>query len=462
LGLKSGNSTCVASSAPALVEIRVNLSICSDYDDGKTHSKEARVTAITPSRWQGQRLRHPPKTMARFAKLYGFEVSPSDPVVERLRAGLTEGDPAADELAAWASEQPPGVARAVFERALAAGVAHVPEAPDALHRFMARAREAPSWLDRAMLRTACRTSRRVGNAGGVVLGSTALMGGYRSSAAVKPLAMTGALDRMVVRRLAETARFVQDVYGSDDMAPSTEGFRAAARVRFMHALVRRSLLRRTAWRTEDWGVPINQTDMAATHLEFSAIYLHGLRALGFRFTRYELDAHMHFWRYVSHLMGIDDALLAHDFEQGLRHMYIHACTNPHADEDSRALAAALHAFPRKQARTPAQRAFAELATRLHTGISRLTLGGEAVDDIGLPPAPWYPLLLLVSAGVYAAETVRCHVPGATELAERLGRRAQERAVAEMLAGEKALYVPYGEREPRRGVAPSSGALAPSR
>ncbi len=396
--------------------------------------------------------------MVRFAKLHGFDVSPSDPAVERLRAGLTKGDPLADELAAWASEQSPGAARATFERALVDPAASA-EAPEVLRRFMARAHEVPSWLDRAMLRTACRTSRRVGNAGGIVLGSTALMGGYRSSAAVKPLAMTGALERMVVRRLAETARFVQDVYGSDDMAPHTDGFRAAARVRFMHALVRRSLLRREAWRTEDWGVPINQTDMAATHLEFSAIYLHGLRMLGFRFTRYELDAHMHFWRYVSYLMGIDDDLLAHDFAEGVRHMYIHSCTNPYADEDSRALAAALHGFPRKQARTRAQRIGAEIATRLHTGISRLTLGDEAVDDIGLPPAPWYPLLLLVSAGVFAAETARRRVPGATELVERLGRRAQERAVAEMLAGEKAIYVPYGERERRPAAALRNGALA---
>jgi hypothetical protein len=202
--------------------------------------------------------------------------------------------------------------------------------------------------------------------------------------------------------------------------------------------------------------------MAATHLEFSAVYLHGLRFLGFRFTRYELDAQMQFWRYVSYLMGIDDALLARDFDEGVRHMYIHSCTNPYADDDSRALAAALHGVLRKQARTPAQRFGAELATRIHTGVSRLTLGGEAVDDIGLPPAPWYPLLLLVSAGVFATETARRRIPGATPLAERLGRRSQERAVAELLAGEKASYVPYGERAAQRGKAQWNGALAPSR
>jgi hypothetical protein len=68
------------------------------------------------------------------------------------------------------------------------------------------------------------------------------------------------------------------------------------------------------------------------------------------------------------------------------------------------------------------------------------------------------LLVISSPGGHRSSS-GVHVPGATELAERLGRRAQERAVAEMLAGEKALYVPYGERERRRGVAPLNGALA---
>ncbi len=416
------------------------------------------MTAPTPTRWRGERLADPPLRMTRFKKLFVFDVAPEDPAIERIRAGLMESDPIADEVVDWATKQPPGAARALFERVLAEGVAAVPEAPAALRSWMEKAHEVPAWVDRQKLRTACRTSRRVGTAGAVVLGNMSLMGGYRSSAAVKPLAMTGALDRMVVRRIAETSRFLQDVYASEDMSPGTEGFRAAARVRFMHALVRRSLLRRPGWRTEDWGMPINQSDMAATHLEFSSIYLVGLRLLGYRFTRYELDAHMHFWRYVSNLMGVDDRLLAHDFNEGLRHMYIHACTNPYADDDSRALAAALHAFPRKTAKTAADRILAEVLTRYNTAVSRLTLGDEAVDDIGLPPAPWYPLLYVLSAGIYAAETVRMSFPGLTEWAERVGRQAQERVVDELLGEKDGLYVPYAERGATR-EAPAGAVFA---
>ena len=129
-----------------------------------------------------------------------------------------------------------------------------------------------------------------GPAGGDILSAMALMGGYRSSAAVKPLAMTGALDKMVVRRIAETSRFVMDVYESPSMDRFSRGFRSACRVRLMHSMVRRSLARRADWDARAWGTPINQSDMAGTHLEFSAIFITGLTALGFRFTKAERDA----------------------------------------------------------------------------------------------------------------------------------------------------------------------------
>jgi hypothetical protein len=321
----------------------------------------------------------------------------------------------------------------------------VPDAPEELVRWFEPLEAAPAWLDRDALRLACRTSFRVGPAGGAVLSAMALMGGYRSSAAVKPLAMTGALDRMVVRRIAETSRFVLDVVESGTLPRFSAGFASACRVRLMHAMVRRALSSRDDWDVEAWGVPINQTDTAATHLEFSAIYLTGLMALGFRFTRDERDAVMHLWRYVAVVMGADDALLAHDYRAGLRQMYIHAVTNPPADADSRALAKALHELPMRAARTPWERARARLHTRTLTAISHLTLGDEVVDDIGLPPAPLYPALLLVSASRFGLETLRRAVPGATALAEKRGHATQRRIVTDLVGAEKVRYVPYGER-----------------
>ena len=398
-----------------------------------------------PTRWQAHGLVAPPARYRRLAKLFGVRVRPTDPDVLMLRDGLMRADPIADAFVAWMASAPPGVGRGLFERAVECGIGEVPDAPAELVRWFEPLETEPSWLDRDALRLACRTAFRVGAAGGAVLSAMALMGGYRSSAAVKPLAMTGALERMVVRRIAETSRFVLDIVESDRLTRFSAGFESACRVRLMHAMVRRSLQRRDDWDTAAWGVPINQTDTAGTHLEFSATYLTGLRALGFRFTHDEREAVMHLWRYVAVVMGADDALLAHDYRAGLRQMYIHALTNPHADEDSRALAKALHELPMRVAKTPLERAQARAQTSLFTAISRLTIGDEAADDIGLPPSPLHAGILLLSAGRFGLETLRRAVPGATERAVRRGRAAHRRIVSDLVGLEKVRYVPYGDR-----------------
>lgn len=402
-----------------------------------------------PSRWQGHRLSHPSKRYRIMAKVLGVRVRERDPDVLRIRDGLMRGDPVADQFVAWAADQHPGRGRAMFDRAVGEGLAAVADAPECLVRWLAPLETEPPWLDHDALRLACRTARRVGNAGGTILSAMALMGGYRSSAAVKPLAMTGALDRMVVRRIAETSRFVQDVYESDTLPRFSPGFESVCRVRLMHASVRRALASRADWDTPAWGVPINQADMAGTHLEFSAIYLTGLSALGFRFTRDERDAIMHFWRYVSVVMGADDEILAHDYRAGLRQMYIQALTNPTADDDSRALAKALHELPVRFARNSVEKALARFQTRYLTAVTRFTVGDEAADDIGLPKAPLYPLLALASAGRFGLETARIHVPGATALAERYGLAAQRRVISTLVGSEAVQYVPYADRTPPR-------------
>jgi len=411
-----------------------------------------------PTRWQVEGLRSPPAYYRRLARILDGPVTEHDADVIRLRDGLTRADPVADAFVAWAAGQPPGVARAVFGKAVDEGLSALSDPPEPLVRWLEPLEKEPAWLDREAMRLASRVAWRVGPAGGAVLSAMALMGGYRSSAAVKPLAMTGALDKMVVRRIAETARFVQDTYDSETTSRFSPGFRSACRVRLMHAMVRRSLAARADWDTGAWGVPINQTDTSATHLEFSAIYLSGLTMMGFRFTPEEREAIMHKWRYVAVLMGADDALLAPDFKAGLRHMYIHAVTNPHADADSRALAKALHELPMRSARTPLERAQARVQTRLFTAFSRLTLGDEAVDDIGLPPAPWHPLLLVLSAGRFGAETARRIIPGATERAVRRGRALQREITNQLVGSEKVRYVPYAQRRPKT-AAPLAAAAA---
>ena len=113
-----------------------------------------------------------------------------------------------------------------------------PRVPRALVRAprdrarMARSRSTPARLQHGVAR---RTRGRVR------VERHGPHGGLSGGAAVKPLAMTGALDAMVVRRIAETSRFVMDVYASETLPRFSAGFKSACRVRLMHAMVRSSL-----------------------------------------------------------------------------------------------------------------------------------------------------------------------------------------------------------------------------
>ena len=116
------------------------------------------------------------------------------------------------------------------------------------------------------------------------------MSGYLSSGAVEPLVATGALLTMARRRIAETGKYLRDIATSGTIERSSEGFKTTVRVRIMHAMIRRRLGASAGWKTDDWGVPVNQRDMVGTNLEFSIAYIGGLTALGYRISRREREA----------------------------------------------------------------------------------------------------------------------------------------------------------------------------
>ena len=117
---------------------------------------------------------------------------------------------------------------------------------------------------------------------------------------------------------------------------------------------------------------------------------------------------------------------------------------------SRALAAALHELPIRLAETTSERALARVQTELQTAISRITIGHEAADDIGLPRTPIVPLVRALSLVRFGSETLRRHLPGATELAVRRGRAIQEQQIADLIGDERVHYEPYAQRR-RNGL-----------
>ena len=361
-----------------------------------------------------------------FRWMVGSDPQPTDAQVEELKRYIVMGDPLAEAVAESYRSLPGGRGRALLDQALAHGIDSIAEPPQALVELFAQVDREPIWLDRDKLALACQVSRRVGPWGELSLRNLSLMGGYLGAAAAKPLVFTGQLERVTQRRLVETGKFWMDVTTIGGLERFAEGFKSAVRVRIMHAQVRAMLLASGKW-DPAWGYPLNQADSMATILEFSSIYMFGLRALGFLFSRREREAIVHLWRYVGYLMGVDERILPTCEDDANRAMYLMSATLPPSDDDTRALGTALADAPLHAAGDGwLAQSLAKVERMLRIGYTRYVLGDHAGDALGLPRTAAkyvWPAQVPLRLGF---ELVRASVPPVNRLVVKLGERLAER------------------------------------
>jgi hypothetical protein len=369
------------------------------------------------------------------------------PTAQRWKAlgeGLIQGDPVADRLLDWMHEAGMRQAMPMFQRALDGGIAGLPGAPAALRSFFEHCERRPAWVDARKLDEGARCFQRMGMTAHYVLRDVALMGGYQASAFNKTLVLTGALQGGTPRRVAETMKWVVAVTGIGALEPGGEGFRTTLQVRLIHAMIRRRLMHLPEWNTEELGLPINQTDMAATWLGFSALLLIGVRAMGLPLSAREGHAVMHLWKAICWLMGVDESWLTDDEMEGRRLLYHMLLAQTPPDCSSAQLGRALmdetlavpYPWPRRlRARFEQQR---------HLSVTRFFTGREGMRALGLPAnlLPWYPLLS--APFTFAWHTAHRLLPGGTERARRIGRAAHEDLVRLHFAGRREAVRPLHE------------------
>lgn len=379
----------------------------------------------------------------RFRLLSGGFARPDEAYIERCRQLLMAGDPVADTLADWFDAVGWAQGHQQLATALTHGLKAVPDAAAPLVAMIESVERTPLWLDRRLLDVGARALRRVGPLGSLALRDVALMGGYGNAAINKPLMFTGALAGGAARRAAETRSFWVDVSREGGLAREGAGFRSAIHVRMMHGVLRRRIERQPGWSTAAWGVPINQGDMLATNLAFSLVFMTVLGAMGFRFSRRERAGVLHLWRYVGYLMGIDETILVTSEAEGRRYLYAVLMSQPPADEDTRALSQALMNEPLDHIGNRGwRRWWAEAHVRAHNGVSRLFLGADSYDRLGLPRDrcwPWFPLLLALP--VLGSEVARRCVPGVDDRLTAWAGRLQVDWLAARLRAQPAQYRP---------------------
>ncbi len=331
-------------------------------------------------------------------------------------------------------------ARGMVERALAHGVDS--DAPDSLRRLFAESEEKPRWVDDRLVELGARVFRRFGTHMHSFAGAITLEG-YRESSVAKPLAFTGAYNGSSAnKRFLETASFWIDVSEPNALSPGGRGRATAMRVRLMHVHVRARLMAHPKWDLDAWGVPISQGDALLTLMGGSFVPGYGLKVLGYRTSREEIEAMMHFWRWVGHLMGVQPRWYPADVDQALGLMFasqVKGCGL--SGDDGRELA---RSYLESYAPTADDPPRAALSKRLEHGLQRgyvsWFLPPTTHHRFGLPsPGLWRLHPAMQAPLIFARETLRKSVPRVDEWWDARARAATKEWVRRRLGGRRADY-----------------------
>ncbi|MGZ5389660.1 MAG: oxygenase MpaB family protein [Aeromicrobium sp.] len=333
------------------------------------------------------------------------------------------------------------VTMAQFHLALAEGVATVEDAPPALRDFFAAVDAVPAWVDFDLLNAGARAYRRFGKNAADVLIQLSLLGGYRFGGPTDLLVATGGLTGgTTMRRIGETQRWGLAVSGHDAMRREGEGFRLTVHVRLMHALVNHRFETGDRWDTATWGLPINQSDQAATLGLFNGALLLGVRSLGVRVTHADSLAVMHLWKYIGWLIGVNEDWL-YDTEREQHALNYHILL---AQADiSEAGPKLANGIVDAQAQLHFER-FAGLKRRYARArllsMLRLFLGKQSLRDLQIPVRlPW------ATAGIIPLNMIGHHLLGRTAWGERRLHAKAARHRSEIVKRY------FGEDEPEVGA-----------
>jgi hypothetical protein len=379
-------------------------------------------------------------------------------LADKVASHFFQVDPTADRLNELLSTAQGESKRALWrmrDLALEHGIDAVENPPAPLRAFFEQVEDVPIWLDWERLDLGCRTHLRCGLICGVVLACCSLPLAYRAAGGNKPLMASGELVKRAPKRMSETNNFYLATCMPGSMRPHAAGWKNTVLVRLRHANMRRWLAHpELHWSTAEYGAPINQLDLAATCLLFSANLLQSLRRIGFHFSTAESEAVMHLWRYSGYLLGVGPDLLCASEAEGRRLSEILLDVAGAPDADSVELTRALMttampelisaALPWLVPAPGSRRRFIDWVYRLvgipdrraffkrHFaqvcyGLSNAILGDRVKSELHYPntfwsrTAPWALRSFLVPF-----EVCRRLVPGGNSLAVWLGRRRLQR------------------------------------
>ncbi|EGD56235.1 oxygenase MpaB family protein [Gordonia neofelifaecis] len=390
------------------------------------------MTAVVPARHPSA-PRPIPSGVEVFSRLLRVD-GPTAAQFAGLGESLMDGDPLMDAVVADLAGSGMAAGRAAFERAVENGIDSLEDPPAALRELFGVVEATPDWVDPARLRLAAQVMQSGGEDGLYIARDVALLGGYLFSGFNQTLLRTGALEKGSNTRFAETTRWALDVISEGGLAIGGAGYRSTLRVRFIHSLVRRHVAALPDWDSGVWGLPINQTDMAATLVGALVAPSVGVAGLGIVNSPREYEAIAHLTRYVGWLMGVDDDYLPTSFADAIRILNHTSAALAVPDDSSKLLAAPMADDPKHWQYPVLPGVRRSIARSQHLGIARAFLGRTSMRRLGLTDRaiPWYPPLVFP---VNLIRSAAAQLPGGRARAARRGDRRAEAFMATMTGHE---------------------------
>jgi hypothetical protein len=190
--------------------------------------------------------------------------------------------------------------------------------PDELEHYLDTTLAMPDWADPRRIARGQRLFETWGVPISLCLYCASLPASYAAAKGVKVIARTARLYTDPRRRIMETGQFLMDVLSVGGLDDDGKGRRTIQKVRLMHAAVRHLITARSEtelgpWLPE-WGRPINQEDLAGTQMTFSWLVLRSLPRLGVPLSGEDIDAYLHLWNVIGHLLGIAEDMRVDDFD----------------------------------------------------------------------------------------------------------------------------------------------------
>lgn len=388
------------------------------------------------------------KRIRRFLLPKDFAIQ--DSLLEEMVAGYDIGDPIADRLITEGVRFAKPLQSAVLDQQIPPHLADNSQFVQLAEQF----NQHPAWFDPKLAAIGATAYRRYPLMLIWLLRNVALMAGYSIPALSLPLVQTGALKHEALPRLMRTYAYIlavseyPELNGANSvLAIGSEGWRQSIRVRQVHTMVRQGLLKGQfksqqtdsstdqhsslathaladgRWNSHYWGIPINQTDMVATHLQFSLLIMRGLRLLGARISEEEAQGILHLWNMASYWMGVDLQRLPTDETACWEWLYTYLSIQQLDFDMGKPLARALHDLPSQIMGEDNRRGqFVEL---VNASVTRTLVGDDIGDGLELPkPRLRFGILTAVPI-LFGLDTARLYSDKAASKLEAFRAKRQD-------------------------------------